>query len=750
MPADAQSSQRSGAGWRRRLLPLPFAFFVLPLPMSQAQSTAPWNYPPAHTVDQIDTYFGTKVADPYRWMEDVDSADVKAWVDAENSLTRSVLDRVPSRAAIRDRILHLNSFERFTVPSARGGRYFYTHNEGLQNQNVVFWQEDLNGTPHVLLDPNAMSTDGTIALSSMAVTQDGTLAAYALTDAGSDWLTWHVREVATGRDLADVLRWSKFSNAAWLPDKSGFFYSRYDAPADTADAESLKQTNFFHKLYLHRLSTPQSADRLIFDRPDDKELNIGGSVTDDGRYLLIYQSKGTSPNNELAVLPLTAGALADPRHHVVRLVDHADAHYTVIDNDGPYLWVQTTLDAPNGRVIGINLNQPARTHWKTVIPQTKNALDSVSMVADTLIATYLVDAQSRVELHGRDGALIETLALPGIGTTDGFTGRRTDSETFFSFTSFTMPPTIFRLDMKSRKVTPYRQPKLLFEPAEFETTQVFATSKDGTRVPIFLSYKKGLKLDGADPTLLYAYGGFNISMVPVFAPSRIAWMEMGGIFAQAVLRGGGEYGESWHLAGTGVHKQNVFDDFIAASEYLIANKYTSPARLAIQGGSNGGLLMGAMETQRPDLFGAIIAEVGVMDMLRFDKFTIGWAWKQDYGSPSENEAEFRAIYKYSPLHNIRPGISYPPTLITTADHDDRVFPAHSFKYAAALQAACSGQTRAAQIARDGSSQCGPVLIRVETRAGHGAATPLSKRIDLAADQFAFLIRSLSIDPHGGS
>ena len=744
---------RSTHNCYRFTLPV-LAFYLLLSSMTQTYAQTPaLAYPAAHTVDQVDDYFGTKVPDPYRWMEAVDSPEIKTWVDAQNSLTRSLLDTVPARDAIRDRILHLNSFERYTVPARRGSRYFYTHNEGLQNQNVVFWQEGLNGTPNVLLDPNTMKADGTVALGGMAITEDGTLAAYALTDAGSDWLVWHVREVATGKDLPDQIQWSKFSNASWLPDNSGFFYSAYAAPDEAHQAEFLKSTNYFHKLYLHMLGTPQSADRLIFDRPDDKELNLGGSVTDDGRYLLIYQSKGTSPNNELAVLPLTPQALADPRAHVIHLVDKADAQYTLIDNDGPFLWLQTTLDAPRGKVIGIDLTHidtshsasaaSARSAWKTIIPETSCALDSVSMVHDTLIASYLADAQSRIELHSRGGALIQTLDLPGIGTTGGFTGRRTDTETFYAFTNFTTPPAIYRLDLKTRTSTLYREPRLLFRPADFETHQVFATSKDGTRVPIFLSYKKGLKLDGSNPTLLYAYGGFNISMVPAFAPSRVAWMEMGGIYAQAVLRGGGEYGEDWHLAGTGIHKQNVFDDFIASAEHLIAHKYTSPKKLAIQGGSNGGLLVAAVEIQRPELFGAVLAEVGVMDMLRFDKFTIGWAWKQDYGGPSDSKAEFDAIYRYSPLHNIRPGVKYPPTLITTGDHDDRVFPAHSFKYTAAMQAACSKGAPSSET--NGSSPtCGPILIRVETRAGHGSATPLTKRVDNTADQFAFLVQHLHI------
>jgi prolyl oligopeptidase len=692
------------------------------------------SYPAAHTVDQNDDYFGTKVADPYRWMEDVDSPAVKAWVDAENSLTHGYLDQVPGRSAIRDRILHLNSFERYSLPSRRGTRYFYSHNEGLQNQNVIFWQEGLDGTPHVLLDPNSLRADGTVALNGVSVTEDGTLVAYGLSDAGSDWLTWHVREVATGKDLPDAIQWSKFSNASWAHDNSGFFYSAYDAPDEAHRAEFLKSTNYFHKLFFHKLGTPQSEDKLVFDRPDDKELNIGGSVSDDGRYLAIYQSKGTSPNNELAIKDL-----AHPETPILRLIDKTEAAYTIIDNDGTLFWLQTTLDAPNGKVIAIDLAHPERSAWKTVIPESKNALEGVTMVDDKLITTYLADAQSRVELHSRDGALLQVLALPAIGTADGFTGRRTDHETFYSFTNFTTPATIYRLAfdpaLKTVKSSVYRQPKLLFEPSDFETRQVFATSKDGTRVPIFLSYRKGLKLDGANPTLLYAYGGFNISMVPAFAPSRVNWMEMGGIFAQAVLRGGGEYGESWHLAGTGVHKQNVFDDFIAAAEYLIANKYTSTPHLAIQGGSNGGLLMGAVETQRPELFGAVLADVGVMDMLRFDNFTIGWAWKADYGSPSTNEAEFHAIYRYSPLHNVHPGVKYPPTLITTGDHDDRVFPAHSFKYAATLQAAAEADPKAGS---------GPILIRIETRAGHGSATPLAKRVENAADQFAFLVRQLGM------
>jgi prolyl oligopeptidase len=683
-------------------------------------------YPAARKVEQVDDYFGTKVSDPYRWMEDVDSAELKTWVDAENELTRGYLEGVPARRTMQMRLMELINFERYTAPARRGTRYFYSHNSGLQNQNVLYWQEGLGGEPKVLLDANLFSADGTVAISGISITDDGRLAAYSIAEAGSDWVKWHVREVTTGEDLPDVIEWSKFSRAAWLKDGSGFFYERYDAPpADAPDAEALKTANYFHKVFFHRLGTPQSEDTLVFDRPDDKELNLGASVTDDGRYLLIYQSKGTSPNNELAVKDLR-----EPDAPILRLIDTADALYAPIANDGTMLWLRTTLDAPNGRVVAVDLNRPEREHWTTVIPESRNHLDDVTMIDDTFIANYLADAQSHIELHRRDGGLLEMLALPAIGNASGFGGLREDTETFYQFSNFTTPSTVYRLDMKTRKSTVYRRPKLLFDPALYETTQVFYASKDGTRVPMFLSHKKGLALDGTAPTLLYAYGGFNIPLLPEFSPSHVMWMEMGGVYAQPGLRGGGEYGEAWHEAGVGVKKQTVFDDFIAAAEWLIVNKYTSAARLAISGGSNGGLLVTACELQRPELFGAVVAAVGVMDMLRFDKFTIGWAWKAEYGSPSENAEEFAAIYRYSPLHNIRTGVAYPATLMTTGDHDDRVFPAHSFKYTAALQEAQGG--------------AGPVLIRVETRAGHGGGMPLSKRIEATVDQFAFMVRALGV------
>jgi prolyl oligopeptidase len=687
-----------------------------------AETPLELSYPAARKVDQADDYFGTTVSDPYRWMEDVDSPELKKWIDAENELTQRYLAQIPVRETMQRRLMELINFERYTAPTRRGTRYFYSHNSGLQNQNVLYWQEGLDGEPKVLLDPNTFSEDGTVAISGISVTEDGLLAAYSITDAGSDWLKWHVRNVTTGEDLPDVVEWSKFSGASWLKDGSGFFYQGYDAP----EAEALKAANYFHKVMFHKLGTPQSEDKLIFDRPDDKELNLGAHVTDDGRYLMLHQSKGTSPNNELAVKDLQ-----DPNAPILRLIDTADATYAPIDNDGTLVWLLTTLDAPNGKVISIDLNNPAREHWKTVIPESTNKLSDISIVDNTFIANYLADAQSLVQLRRLDGSLIEPLALPAIGTAYGFSGRREDTETFYQFSNFTTPGTTYRLDMKTRQSTIYREPKLLFDPTLYETKQIFATSKDGTRVPMFISHKKGLVFDGTAPTLLYAYGGFNISLMPEFAPSHVMWMEMGGVYAQASLRGGGEYGEAWHEAGTRVRKQNVFDDFISLAEWLVTNQYTSPAKLAISGGSNGGLLVAACELQRPDLFGAVVAQVGVMDMLRFDKFTIGWAWKEEYGSPSEDEAEFAAIFKYSPLHNIRPGVSYPATLITTADHDDRVYPAHSFKYAAALQAA--------------QSRPKPILIRVETRAGHGAGMPLSKRIEATVDQYAFMAKELQVE-----
>jgi prolyl oligopeptidase len=686
-----------------------------------AQTDAPLVYPKAKTVDQVDDYHGVKVADPYRWLEDTDSADTHAWVEAENKLTFSYLNKIPYREAIRERLLKLVNYERFTTPEQEGGRYFYEHNNGLQNQNVLFVTDSLTGEPRVLLDPNTLSSDGTVALAGNAITDDGKLMAYGTESSGSDWMEWHVRDVDTGKDLPDDIKWVKFSGASWTKDDKGFFYSRYDEPKGTA----LREANYFQKLYYHELGTPQSQDKLIYERPDNKQLLFGGAVTDDGRYLVIEVSQGTSPKTRVYYKDLT-----QPDSQVVKLLDDFDARYSFVDNDGPVFWIQTDLDAPRGRLIAIDTQHPERKNWKTVVPQSTDTLEESDVVDNKFLMRYLKDAKTEVRVYDLKGKFLRNVDLPGIGTADGFHGKRSYKETFYSFTSFVSPTTIYRYDPAAGKSTVFRRPKVDFDPSQYETTQVFYHSKDGTRVPMFLTYKKGLKRDGQNPTLLYAYGGFDISLTPFFSVPNLVWLEMGGIYAQPNLRGGGEYGEEWHLAGTKAHKQNVFDDFFAAAEWLIDNKYTSRPKLAIRGASNGGLLIGAALTQRPDLFGAALPEVGVMDMLRFQKFTIGWAWTSDYGS-SDNAEDFKWLYAYSPLQNLKPGTKYPPTMISTADHDDRVVPGHSFKFAATMQADQAGPA--------------PVLIRIETKAGHGGGKPISKIIDETADEWAFVAHNLGMN-----
>src|SRR5215472_2701287 len=682
---------------------------------------APLVYPTAKSVDQVDDYHGVKVADPYRWLEDTDSAETKDWVEAENKLTFGYLENIPYRQAIRDRMTKLWNYERFTAPELEGGRYFFLHNDGLQNQNVLFVADSLTAAPRMLLDPNTLSADGSVALSGTAITDDGKLMAYGTAASGSDWQEWHVRDVGTGKDLPDVIKWVKFSGASWTRDGKGFFYSRYDEPKDAA----LREANYFQKLYYHRLGTPQSEDTLIYNRPDNKELGFEGAVTDDGKYLVITVTQGTSPRNRLYYKDL-----AKPDSPVVKLLDDFDAQYQFIDNDGPVFWIQTDLDAPRMRLIAIDTRHPEKTNWKTVVPEGKDKLEHTGVVDNVFLLGYLKDAQSEVRVYDLKGQFLRNVDLPGIGTASGFNGKRKDKETFYAYTSFISPTTIYRYEPGTGKSSVFRKPKVDFDASRYETKQVFYHSKDGTRVPMFLTYKKGLKLDGQNPTLLYAYGGFDISLTPAFSVPNIVWLEMGGIYAQPTLRGGGEYGEDWHLAGTKAHKQNVFDDFIGAAEWLIANKYTSTPKLAIRGGSNGGLLVGACLTQRPDLYGATLPLVGVMDMLRFQKFTIGWAWTSDYGS-SDNPDDFKWLYAYSPLHNLKAGTKYPPTMIATADHDDRVVPGHSFKFAATMQADQAGSA--------------PVLIRIETKAGHGAGKPISKIIDQTADEWSFVAYNLGMN-----
>ncbi|MEO0739913.1 MAG: prolyl oligopeptidase family serine peptidase, partial [Cyanobacteria bacterium J06649_12] len=640
----------------------------------------------------------------------------KAWVEAQNEVTFSYLRQLPAVEPLQQRLTELWNYERYSVPFKRGGRYFYYKNDGLQNQAVLYTQPSLEAEAVVLLDPNTLSADGTVALGSIAVSEDGQYLAYSLSSSGSDWLEWRVRAIATGQDTTDHLQWSKFSGAAWSHDHQGFFYSRYDEPAEDAQFE---EVNYYQKLFYHRLGTPQADDTLVYERPDEKEWGFQGQVTNDGRYLIISVWRGTERKNLIFYQDLQT-----PNSEVKELVSQFEASYNLIDSDGATFWFQTDLDAPRGRVIALDLttgNTP-----QEIIPEAEETLDAVSLLNHQFVVNYLKDAYTTIQIFDLDGQLLRTLELPGIGSAGGFDGKKEETETFYRFSSFTVPSRIYRYNLETGEQTLFRESQVAFDPNLYETQQVFYTSQDGTRIPMFITHKKGLTPNGHTPTLLYGYGGFNISLSPNFSVSNLVWLELGGIYAVANLRGGGEYGETWHQSGTKLHKQNVFDDFISAAEWLIDNNYTQPQNLGIMGGSNGGLLVGACMIQRPDLFAAALPAVGVMDMLRFNQFTIGWAWESDYGSP-QNPEEFEALYAYSPLHNLTPS-NYPTTLITTADHDDRVVPAHSFKFAAALQAAHQGDN--------------PVLIRIDTKAGHGAGKPTAKIIEEVADKWAFLVKVL--------
>lgn len=703
-----------------RFIPAAWALGVV-VAVCAAETPKPLTYPEARKGDYSDTFHGTTVPDPYRWLEDADSPESQAWIKAENKVTFDWLEQIPARARIKDRLTALWNYERYGQPFKRGGRYFYTKNDGLQNQSVWYWTDSLTGEPKVLLDANSLSPDGTIAVSGLDITEDGKLLAYGLSTSGSDWTEWRVRDIDTGKDRDDLIKWVKFSGASWTKDGQGFFYSRYDQPKE---GEQLSGTNYFQKLFFHKLGTPQSADVLVYERPDEKEWGFGGSVTDDGRYLVISVWKGTERKNLFFYKDLKS-----PDAKVVELIKEWEAEFDFIDNDGTTFWFRTDLDAPRYRVIAVDITKPEKTNWKEIIPQTADVLQGIGAVGQKFAANYLKDAHTQVKIYDLTGKAVRDVELPGVGSAGGFGGRREENETFYSYTSFTDPGTIYRYEMDSGKSSVYRQAKVDFNPADYESRQIFYKSKDGTKVPMFITHRKGLKRDTTNPVLLYGYGGFNISLTPSFSPANLVWMEMGGVYAVANIRGGGEYGKDWHEAGKKLKKQNVFDDFIAAAEWLIENKYTTPGKLAISGGSNGGLLVGACITQRPDLFGAALPAVGVLDMLRFHKFTIGWAWASDYGS-ADNPEEFKALFAYSPLHNVKPDTSYPSVLITTADHDDRVFPGHSFKFAAAIQAAQKGPN--------------PVLIRIQEKAGHGAGKPTAMRIAEIADQFAFLVRSLNM------
>lgn len=690
---------------------------LLFMPQTHAETLS---YPATRKEPVTDDYHGTRIEDPYRWLEDDNSPETKAWVAAENKITEHFLASIPQRDPIRSRLKELWNFERVGLPEEQGGRWFFTINSGLQDQSVLYVADSPEARPRMLLDPNTLSKDGTVALAHFQPSEDGSLLAYATSAGGSDWNEIRVRDVATGKDREDVIKWVKFSGTSWAKDGSGFYYSRYDAPVEGA---ALTQVNEFQKLYFHRLGTPQAEDTLIYERKDQPKWGIGGWVTEAGDYLLLHLSQGTDPKNRIFYK-----SLEDKDAKIVELLPDGDAAYDFIGNEGPVFFFLTDLDAPKQRVIAIDVRKPGRKDWREIIAETANRLDSATKAGGKLICTYMKDARDQVVRFDADGRNPLELKLPGIGSIGGLGGKEKDKEVFYAFTSFTEPGAIYRLDLASGESRLWKKPEVKFDGDAYETRQIFFKSKDGTQVPMFVVHKKGIPLDGSHRTLLYGYGGFQISLQPGFSVARAVWLERGGVLAVVNLRGGGEYGREWHDAGRKLKKQNVFDDFIGAAEKLIGDGYTRPENLAIQGGSNGGLLVGASMTQRPELFGAALPAVGVMDMLRFQKFTIGWAWEKEYGS-SDNPEEFAAILKYSPYHVLKNGTRYPATLVTTADHDDRVVPAHSFKFAARLQE---------YQAKEGP----PVLIRIDTSAGHGAGTALSKVIERTADEWAFLEKVL--------
>jgi len=685
---------------------------------------ADFSYPETKKVDQVDTYHGVEVPDPYRWLEeDVrESEEVRQWVEAENKVTDKYLSQIPARDRIEQELTELWDYAKYSAPSKVGDRYFFQKNDGLQNQAVLYTMKSLDDEPEVLIDPNKWSEDGTVALSNMSFSDDGRYLAYGVQDAGSDWRTWHIMDVATRELLPEKLEWLKFTSAEWTPDGKGFFYGRFDEPEE---GEAFQSLNLNHKLYYHRVNTPQSDDVLVYERPDEPEWGFGPTVTDDGRYLIITVWKGTADKYRVFVKDLT-----EPYGIPVPLIDHFENEYTFLTNDGSKFYFKTDLEAPNKRVIAIDLRHPQPENYVEVIPEAEEPMESINVVANQFVVSLLKDVKTQVKMYGLDGKPLREVELPGIGTASGFDGKRTDIETFYSFASFTTPPSIYRYNMITGESELFRRSEINFDESKFELKQVFYESKDGTKVPMFIAHKKGLKLDGNNPTLLYAYGGFNISLTPYFSISRAQWLEMGGVYCVANLRGGGEYGEEWHKGGMLKNKQNVFDDFIAAAEWLIDNKYTSTPKLAIQGGSNGGLLVGACMTQRPDLFGACLPAVGVMDMLRFQKFTAGRYWVDEYGSSDDPEL-FKVLMQYSPYHQLKKGTKYPATMVTTADTDDRVVPGHSFKFAARLQ--------------EYNASDEPMLIRIETKAGHGSGKPTSKIIEELADVYAFLVKELGME-----
>ena len=693
---------------------------LLMLLASSCQRKPKVEYPETATVDVVDDYFGVQVADPFRWLEDDNSPETKAWVEAQNAVTFGYLEQIPFREDIKERLTEIWNYERYGVPFWEGDYYFFYKNDGMQNQSVLYVREGIDGEPRILLDPNTMSEDGTIALTSLSVSGDAKYLAYGLSKGGSDWNEIFVKEIATGEDLDDHIKWVKFSGISWQDD--GFYYSRYDAPAP---GDELKAANEFQKVFYHKLGTPQEEDVLIYHNPDYPKRNYGARTTDDERFVILSESESTS-GNALYVKDNTR-----PNSAFIKIIEGFDYENGVVDNIDDKLLVVTNHSAPMYRLVMIDPKFPDPSNWQVIIPEGEHLLQRVTLIDGKIFTIYLEDVKSKVYIHDMEGQHIGELELPTVGSFGGFSGKRDESTAFFSFSSYTFPSTIYKYDAAANTYEVYFQPEIDFDPEAYETKQVFYPSKDGTMIPMFITHKKGLELNGKNPTLLYGYGGFNASMTPGFSIARLVLLENDGVYAVANLRGGGEYGEAWHEAGTKLNKQNVFDDFIAAAEYLIAENYTSTEKLAIQGGSNGGLLVGAVANQRPDLFQVAFPAVGVMDMLRYHKFTIGWAWASDYGT-SEEEEHFHNLYKYSPLHSIPEGVQYPATLVTTADHDDRVVPAHSFKYMAELQRKQAGDN--------------PVLIRIETQAGHGAGKPVSKTIEELTDIYSFMFFNMDEKP----
>ena len=680
-----------------------------------------WVYPEARKDNVVDVYHGIEVADPYRWLEDPDASDTQAWVAGQNALTEGFLHGIGARTRIASRLKELIDYPRYSSPTKHGRRYFFWKNDGLQDQSVFYMQETLDAEPKAVLNPNALSADGTVAVGTAAVSWDGKQLAYGLSRSGSDEQEVKIRDLDTGRDAEETLQWCRFTTIAWAHDGTGFYYSRFPDPNAVAPDDRMN----YNRLYWHTVGTDQSADKLIYERPDNKELGFAPIVTEDGKYLIVYVYHGTDPRNRIYYRPIGSNA------PFVKLLDEADAKYDFLGNQGATFYILTNRQAPRGRIVAIDLDRPDPDDWKTILAEGDDVLDYAGLIDGHLVVADMHDVHHLLKVHRLDGTYVRDIALPSLGTVGGLSGQQNDRETFFTFTSFLYPNTSFRYDVRADELRVLHEPEIDFDTSAYETEQVFCPSEDGTRVPLFITHRKGLAHNGDHPTLLYGYGGFNINIKPRFSTAVLAWLEAGGIYAQASMRGGSEYGETWHQAGMLEKKQNVFDDFIAAAEWLIDNDYTRPEKLAIRGGSNGGLLVAACMLQRPELYGAVICQVPVIDMLRYHKFTVGRYWVPEYGNAEASKAQFDFLYAYSPLHNVEAGATYPPILITSADTDDRVVPSHAKKFAATLQAQASGTN--------------PILLRVETKAGHGGGKPISKSIEEQADIYAFLFKILGME-----